>query len=245
MTDTDSVIAAIESDPSRFDEHVGGLRTILESGETDARRSVAQLLGDVAEVDPQIGTRHPELLELAFEDENNIVRGSAVHAVAIIAGAIPEAVTDFVPHLATALADEEVVGSAPISGINALAIIDRDTTVSISEADEALAELLHDTDGIVRETVVENIADTVTAAPREFPALLRAYVPALDDRRPKVRLHAAEVLTVVAYEDVEALTDVDEVLDRLRELRSDDALPTERVEKMIDMTRVGAGYAEE
>ncbi|MFC7193093.1 hypothetical protein ACFQL7_27160 [Halocatena marina] len=108
MIDADNIIATIESDPSRFDEHVGDLQTILESGETDARRSVAQLLGDVAEVDPQIGTRHPELLELAFDDENNIVRGLAVHAVAIITETAPEAGTAFVPHLATALADEEL-----------------------------------------------------------------------------------------------------------------------------------------
>lgn len=245
MTNIDSLVAAIESNPGQFDEHVNDLRNILKSGETDARRSVAQLLGDVAEVDPYIGTRHPELIELAFNDENNIVRGLAVHAVAEIAGTAPETVTAFVPHLATALADEEVVGSAPLSGINALAVIDRDTDISISEADEPLAELLHDTDGIVRETVAENIADTVTAAPREFPAMLQACVPALNDRRPKVRLHAAEVLAVVAYQDVEALTDVDEVLTGFKELRSDDTLPAERVEKMISMTRVGAGYAEE
>ncbi|MFC6964972.1 hypothetical protein [Halocatena marina] len=245
MIDADNIIATIESDPSRFDEHVGDLQTILESGETDARRSVAQLLGDVAEVDPQIGTRHPELLELAFDDENNIVRGLAVHAVAIITETAPEAGTAFVPHLATALADEELAGSAPISGIRTLGAIDRETNTSVSEADEALAALLRDAPVDVRETVAINLDDTVKAAPQEFPAMLRAFVGVLDDPRSMTRLRAAETLTTVAYEDVEALHDVDEVLAGLKKLRSDDDLSADRVEKMINITEVGAGYVEE
>lgn len=245
MTDTDSIIAAIENDPSRFDKHVEELRTILESDETGERRSVAQLLGDVAEVDPQIGTRHPELLELAFDDEEILVRGLAVHAVAAITKPAPEAAADFVPHLVATLADEELVGNAQMDGIRALASIDRETSTSVSEADEALATLLCDTDEQVRETVAINLDDTVKAAPQEFPAMLRGFVTVLDDRKPQTRLRAAETLTIVAYEDVETLHNVDEVLAGLKALRSDDALPAERVEKMIDMTRVGAGYAEE
>ncbi|MFC7193094.1 hypothetical protein ACFQL7_27165 [Halocatena marina] len=59
------------------------------------------------------------------------------------------------------------------------------------------------------------------------------------------RLRAAETLTTVAYEDVEALHDVDEVLAGLKKLRSDDDLSADRVEKMINITEVGAGYVEE
>ncbi|WP_248910533.1 hypothetical protein [Halocatena marina] len=245
MTDADNIIATIESDPSRFDEHVEDLRTILESGETDARRSVTKLLGDVAGLDPQIGTRHPELLELAFDDTDSIVRGLAIDVVAIITKTIPEEGTDFVPHLATALTDEELTGSSQMDGIATLGVIDRETDKSISEADEALASLLRDAEGHVRETAAINLDDTVKAAPREFPSMLRAFVSVLDDPRSQTRLRAAETLTTVAYEDVEALNDVDEVLAGLKELRSYNDLPAERVEKMINITEVGAGYAEE
>lgn len=245
MTDADNIIATIESDPSRFDEHVGDLQTILESGETDARRSVAQLLGDVAEIDPQIGTRHPELLELAFDDEEILVRGLAIHAVAAITNTVPEAAADFVSHLAATLADEALVASAQMDGIAALGKIDRETSTSVSEADETLATLLNGTNGQVRETVAINLDDTVKAAPQEFPAMLQAFVSVLDDPRSQTRMRAAETLTIVAYEDIEALNDVDEVLAGLKDLRSYNDLPAERVEKMINITEVGAGYAEE
>lgn len=245
MTDTENLIGAIESDPSRFDEYVEDLRTILESGETSERRSVAQLLGDVAEVDPQIGTRHPELLELAFDDADTVVRGLAVDIVAIITETTPAIGTDFVPHLATALADESLAGNSQISGIRALGVIDRETSTSVSEADETLATLLRNAQAEVRETVAINLDDTVKAAPQEFPAMLQAFVAVLDDHKSQTRLRAAETLTTVAYEDVETLHDVDEVLAGLKALRSDNELPAERVEKMIDITRVGAGYAEE
>lgn len=245
MTDTDSVIGVIESDPSRFDEHAEDLRDILESGETDARRSVTRLIGDVAEVDPQIGTRHPELLELAFDDADSVVRGLAVDIVAISTETSPEAGTDFVPQLATALADEELAGNSQISGIRTLGVIDRETSTSVSEADEALATLLRDAQADIRETVAINLDDTVKAAPQEFPAMLRAFVSVLDDRKPQTRLRAAETLTTVAYEATEALHDIDEVLAGLKELRSDNDLPEKRVEKMINITKVGAGYAEE
>ncbi|RRJ29188.1 hypothetical protein [Halocatena pleomorpha] len=245
MSDVDEIIVAIEHDPGRFDEYCDELRTILESGETDARRSVAQLLGDVAEVDPGIGTRHPELLELAFEDADVVVQGLAVDTVAIITKAEPAASTDFVSQIATTLAEEELPSTSQMSGIRALAVIDEKAPISISKADEPLATLLHDGVTDVRETVAEYIADSVTAAPHEFPAMLQAYTKALDDQSPTVRLRAAEAIAVATYEDAEAISDVDRVLNRLKELRSDNVLPAERVEKVIDMTKVGAGYAGE
>ncbi len=58
-------------------------------------------------------------------------------------------------------------------------------------------------------------------------------------------MRAAETLTTVAYEDTEDLHDVDAVLAGLKELRSDNELPAKRVEKMINITKVGAGYTEE
>lgn len=245
MSDVDSLIETIERDPNRFDEHAGELRTILESGETDARRTATRLIGDVAEVDPGIGTRYPELLELAFEDTDSVVRGLAVGIVAAITKTTPEIGTNFVSRLATALADEELTGSSQMDGIRALGKIDRETSTSVAEADETLATLLRNTNGHVRETVAINLDDTVKSAPRAFPAMLRAFVSVLDDREPEVRLRAAETLTIVAYEDVEALEDVDTVLAGLKELRSDHTLPSKRVEKMINITEVGAGYAEE
>lgn len=245
MTETEPIIAEIERDPGQFDAYAGELREILETGETGDRRAVTQLIGDVADVDPQIGIRHSELLELAFEDADSIVRGLAVDIVAIITKTAPKAGTNFVPHLATALADDELTGSSQMDGIATLGTIDRETDTSISEADGTLASLLRDAEGHVRETAAINLDDTVKASPQEFPAMLQAFVTVLDDPRPKTRLRAAETLTTVAYEDVEALDDVDAVLAGLKGLRSDSALPAQRVEKMINITEVGAGYAEE
>ncbi|RRJ30734.1 HEAT repeat domain-containing protein [Halocatena pleomorpha] len=244
MSDSDNLIEMIERDPGRFDEHVGAFRTILESDETDTRRTATRLIGDVAEVDPEIGTRHPGLLELAFGDPDSVVRGLAVGIVAAITKTTPEIGADFVPQLSAVLTDEELTGSSQMDGIRALGKIDRETSTSVSEADEALATLLRDTNGHVRETVAINLDDTVKAAPRAFPAMLKAFVSVLDDSEPEVRLHAAETLTIVAHEDVEAIEDIDMVLTGLKELRSDQVLPTERVEKMINITEVGAGYAE-
>ncbi len=168
MSNADEIIAEIERDPGRFDEYSGELRTILESGAVDARRSVAQLLGDIAEVDPEIGIRHPELLELAFEDADVVVQGLAVSTVAAITETIPEIGTDFVSQVTRALADEELTGSSQMDGIAALGKIDRETAMSVSEADEVLASLLHETDAHVRETVAINLDDTVKASPRSF-----------------------------------------------------------------------------
>lgn len=63
MTDSDSVLDVVETEPSRLTGHAGELHAMLNGGGVEQRRAIAELLRDSAQATPTVVADHTGLLD--------------------------------------------------------------------------------------------------------------------------------------------------------------------------------------
>lgn len=236
MTDLDTIVSDVINDPARLDDYDDDdLRVILDLKDQEDRRTVAEVLRQGANRNPEIVGRHTKLLRRVLTDDDETVCEDGIHAVAVVTETHPEAVASLVSELLTALiaADDSV---ARASAVRALATIGDETEVSVSEGDEIFATLLRDDAG-VRDEVATNMGIIVIEHPDDFPQTLQAYVDALTDTDPEVRTFAMKTLAVVARNDVDVVPDIAVVESHLKDLRNDYPLDSDEVEQAIEMVQ--------
>lgn len=236
MTGSDSALDAVAAEPSRLNEHAGELHTMLDAGEVEQRRAVAELLRDTAQSAPSVVADHTGLLDTALHDDDPEVRRFGAVATANVCNTTPEAVTGLVD----ALVDEYDTlkhGSEKISVIRSLGIIGIETGTALDQYDSWFAELLRTGEGLIPAEAAENLGSLVVESPLEYPETIQALVSVLGEGGHELRTHAMMTVALIAREDITALPDAEQALDAVTDLRSYRNVDTEKVDKAVGMIR--------
>lgn len=219
-------------DPSQLDEQEAELHTTLENGEPEERQSVAALLADSAERDPEMVARHTDLLEVALRDEEETVCADAIDAIAIMVHQDQYPESSIVSALLDALAAVDDL-SVRLSTVWVIAAISADTDASMGEIDTQFAQLLRNGEEPIRQQIAADSSLMTIEKPTAFPKILRAYVDGLTDSSPAVRLAATQTLAVIARDDVDAVPEIETVLERMKSIREQQELEAEEIERAI------------
>lgn len=244
MTDVNTLITEIETETERLDEYADDLQAILESGDTEERQEVAEMLQDSARAAPSIVAGHTDLLETALHDDDPTVQRFGAVATANVCNTNPEIVAEFVDALVEAYPMTGHYYSEQGAIIRALGIIGNETSTSLCQFDSWFAELLRDNDGIAPSEVAENIGAVVVDAPHEYPATVQALIAALDNVDPRTRSSAMKAVSLIARDDVTALPEPDRALDAVTQLHDHRDIDTNAVNRAIRMIRTGLNKRE-
>lgn len=236
MTGSDSALDAVAAEPSRLNEHAGELHAMLDAGEDEQRRAVAELLRDTAQSAPSVVADHTGLLDTALHDDDPEVRRFGAVATADVCNTTPEAVTGLVEALVDAYPtfEYEIERTAVI---RTLSLIGNETDMSLDQYDSLFAELLRNGEGIVPSEVAENVGGFVIDVAQKYPETVRALIDVLDNPDTKAQRNAMMTVALIAREDIAALPDPEQVLDEMTELRSHRNIDTENVNKAVGMIR--------
>jgi energy-coupling factor transporter ATP-binding protein EcfA2 len=208
VTEVNRLCAEIEDEPARLDEYAAEMQTILESGNTEERQAVAEMLQEIVRErgspSRSVLGRHTALLDTAVHDDDPTVRRFGALATALVADEHPETVTEFVDALVEAYPSGPSYSEQALI-IRALGTIGHETNTSLDQYDAWFAELLHDGEGLAPKEIAVNIGNIVVDAPHKYPITVQALVAVLDEADSETRTNAMLVVALIAQEDVTAL----------------------------------------
>lgn len=219
MTGTETIERAIERDPHRLPEYIDTITRRLASDDVHDRADAGRAVRAAAVEDATLVEPYRELVGDLLADANGSLQLSGLVSVAELAAVEPESVADKVPRLRRVLRESDAP-AIEMAAIRALTRIGTWSPEAVSEADAVVAEHLRTATVPIRSVVVSIFVEAVLERPAAFPETVTTIEEALDDESPRVRQYAASAVSLVAVADASALSSVEAVHARVRELEA-------------------------